>query len=252
MAWLSPRSACGLAAAAVALAAGAGILLAVAGPGHRWGWWGARVALAALKWTLLAALVAALLGVIALVAGALGGGRAAVLGGAAAIAIAVATLWLPLGMFRVARTVPRIHDITTDTERPPAFVAVLARRRDAMNPPEYGGPDVAAKQRSGYPDLAPAELAAPPARALTAAADAARALGWEIVAEVPAEGRLEATDTTAWWGFKDDVVVRVAPRGGGSVVDVRSTSRVGISDLGVNARRIRRFLAELRSRASRP
>ena len=252
MTWLTPRSACALAQAAVALAAAAGIALAVAGPGHRWGWWGSRVALGALKWTLLAALLAAVLGAVALVAGLAGAGRAAILGGAAALVIAAATLALPVRMLSAARTVPRIHDITTDTERPPAFVAVLPRRRDAMNPPDYPGRDVAAKQRAGYPDHAPAELAAPPARALAAAGDAARALGWEVVAEVPADGRLEATDTTRWWGFKDDIVVRVAPRGAGSVVDVRSKSRVGVSDLGVNANRIRRFLSELRSRTSRP
>lgn len=250
MPWLSPRTACVLAQVAIVLAAGAAILLAVAGPGHRWGWWGSRVTFGALKWTLLAALLAAILGAIALVAGLAGAGRAAILGGAAALVIAVATLALPVRMLSAALSVPRIHDITTDTERPPAFVAVLARRGDALNPAEYPGPEVAAKQRAGYPDLGPAELAVPPARALAAATDAARALGWEIVAEAPADGRLEATDTTAWWGFKDDVVVRVAPRGSGSVVDVRSKSRVGVSDLGVNANRIRRFLSELRSRAS--
>jgi uncharacterized protein (DUF1499 family) len=250
MAWLSPRTACTLAQAAVVLATGAGIALAVAGPGHRWGWWGSRVALGALKWTLLAALLAAVLGAIALVAGLGGAGRAAILGGAAALAIAAATLALPVRMLSAARTVPRIHDITTDTERPPAFVAVLPRRGDAMNPADYPGPDVAAKQRAGYPDLAPAELTVPPARAVAAATDTARALGWEIVAELPADGRLEATDTTPWWGFKDDIVVRIAPRGSGSIVDVRSKSRVGVSDLGVNANRIRRFLSELRSRAS--
>jgi uncharacterized protein (DUF1499 family) len=66
------------------------------------------------------------------------------------------------------------------------------------------------------------------------------------VSEAPAEGRLEATDTTFWFGFKDDVVVRVRPDGTGSRVDVRSLSRVGRSDLGMNARRIRRFLERLR------
>ena len=82
-----------------------------------------------------------------------------------------------------------------------------------------------------------------------AAVSAATSLGWEIVAAVPAEGRLEATDTSRWWGFKDNVVVRVRPTDRGSRVDVRSLSRVGTSDLGVNAKRIRAFLAELRSRA---
>ncbi len=68
-------------------------------------------------------------------------------------------------------------------------------------------------------------------------------MGWKIVDENQAEGRIEATATTRWFGFKDDVVIRIAPSGGnGSRVDVRSVSRVGRSDVGTNARRIRAFL----------
>jgi uncharacterized protein (DUF1499 family) len=59
------------------------------------------------------------------------------------------------------------------------------------------------------------------------------------------EGRIEATDTTFWFGFKDDIVVRIAATGHGSRLDVRSVSRVGVSDIGTNARRIRKFLKEL-------
>ncbi|HEX2482883.1 MAG TPA: DUF1499 domain-containing protein, partial [Methylomirabilota bacterium] len=70
---------------------------------------------------------------------------------------------------------------------------------------------------------------------------------WEIVEAVPAEGRLEATATTTWFGFKDDVVVRVRAREGGSRVDVRSLSRVGVGDLGANAARVRAFLERLRT-----
>jgi len=75
---------------------------------------------------------------------------------------------------------------------------------------------------------------------------AARASGWAIVAADSAAGRIEATATTAWFGFKDDVVVRVAPEGTGSRVDVRSVSRVGKSDVGANARRIREYLERVR------
>jgi uncharacterized protein (DUF1499 family) len=80
----------------------------------------------------------------------------------------------------------------------------------------------------------------------------ARDLGWEIVATAPAEGRLEATARTRWFGFRDDVVVRVRPDGSGSRVDVRSVSRVGRSDLGTNARRIERFLAALGTALASP
>jgi uncharacterized protein (DUF1499 family) len=147
--------------------------------------------------------------------------------------------------------VPPIHDITTDTERPPAFVAVLERRREAPNPPEYGGPPVAAQQKRGYPDLGPTTFAAPPDRALAAAEAAARGLDWEIVAVAPAEGRLEATATTPWFGFKDDVVVRVERAGTGSRVDVPRIARRR-SDLGVNARRIRTSSPRSPRRSSRP
>jgi uncharacterized protein (DUF1499 family) len=139
--------------------------------------------------------------------------------------------------------VPPIHDISTDTSDPPAFVAVVARRvaAGASNPPEYAGPEVAAQQQAAYPDLTPIALQAPPDQAFARALAAARSLGWEIVASEAGEGRLEATDTTRWFGFKDDVVVRIRPDGGGSRVDVRSKSRVGRSDVGANAARIRAF-----------
>ncbi|CAA9298340.1 MAG: hypothetical protein AVDCRST_MAG11-645, partial [uncultured Gemmatimonadaceae bacterium] len=128
---------------------------------------------------------------------------------------------------------------------PPAFVALRDRRPGATNPVEYGGPAVAAQQRAGYPDLAPAVLPVPPAQAVARAAAVARELGWTVVAVDPAAGRVEASDRTRWFGFTDDVVVRVAPQGTGSRVDVRSLSRVGGSDVGANARRVRAFLARL-------
>ena len=146
-----------------------------------------------------------------------------------------------------ASRVPAIHDITTDTQQPPPFVAVLPLRAGALNPVAYGGADVAAKQQKAFPDIAPVALDLPPARAFDRAMAAARAMGWELVASDPAAGRIEATDTTFWFGFKDDVVVRVTPQPGGSRVDVRSLSRVGGGDLGANAARIRRYLAALKA-----
>jgi uncharacterized protein (DUF1499 family) len=67
-------------------------------------------------------------------------------------------------------------------------------------------------------------------------------MGWEIAEADAAAGRIEATDTTFWFGFKDDVVIRIRPaEDGGSIVDIRSKSRVGMSDVGANAARIRAF-----------
>jgi uncharacterized protein (DUF1499 family) len=148
-------------------------------------------------------------------------------------------------MMLQARRVPFIHDITTDAADPPAFVAVLPLRAGASNPAAYGGPEVAAAQARAYPDIAPRYLAAAPAGAFEQALAAARGMGWAIVAADPAAGRIEATATSRWLGFQDDVVVRIRPDGGGSRVDVRSASRVGKSDLGVNARRIREYLRRL-------
>jgi uncharacterized protein (DUF1499 family) len=224
----------------VSLAAVAALLLA--GPGSRMGWWSFRTALGTiLLWAAYGGLAAAVLSLIALI---LGGRR-----GLAALALAASlAAFLPPFLFRrSAQSVPPIHDVTTDTENPPPFVAVLERREGAANPAEYGGPEIAAQQRKGYPDLHPVTLADPPPRAFERALEAARGQGWEIVAAVPAEGRIEATDTTRWFGFKDDVVVRVKPEGTGSRVDVRSLSRVGRSDVGKNASRIRAYLKALGS-----
>jgi uncharacterized protein (DUF1499 family) len=129
------------------------------------------------------------------------------------------------------------------------FVDVIPLRQaeGAVNPPEYLGPAVAVQQKKAYPDLAPLDLASAPTETFTKAAATARAMGWEIVAEKPAEGRIEATAVTAWFGFKDDIVIRVAAIASGSRIDMRSKSRVGRSDVGANAARIREYLAKLRS-----
>jgi uncharacterized protein (DUF1499 family) len=171
---------------------------------------------------------------VAMIAGARGRG-------AIALGLALACLAVPFLFQRRVKQLPMIHDISTDTEDPPAFVAALPLRAGAANPPEYAGAEAAAKQHAAYPDIQPIELADPPVRAFERALATARAQGWEIVAEVPAEGRIEAVATTTFFGFKDDVVIRIRPHGSGSRLDVRSKSRVGRSDVGANAARIRRF-----------
>lgn len=224
---------------AVAGAAVAVLLLLSAGPGTRWGWWNFRTGLSFLRWAAYAAMAGGAFAVLALL---LGGAR-----GRAAVALIVALLALtgPLLFSRKVKAVPMIHDISTDTDDPPVFVAVLPRRAGAANPPEYDGADVAAKQRAAYPDIQPIRLDDPPARAFERALAAARAMDWEVVAAEPGEGRIEATATTRWFGFKDDIVIRVRAEGQGSRVDVRSKSRVGRSDLGANAARIRAFREKL-------
>lgn len=144
---------------------------------------------------------------------------------------------------------PRIHDITTDTDDPPVFVDVLPRRRGAWNPAAYDGPDVGAQQRAAWPDLVPLDLPVSRDRVHAAARAEIAHAGWELVGDDVGAGRLEAIATTRWFRFKDDVVVRLRDRpDGGTRVDVRSKSRIGRSDLGTNARRIRAFLHALRAR----
>jgi uncharacterized protein (DUF1499 family) len=167
--------------------------------------------------------------------------RRGVLLGAASLVIAIALIAIP-ARFRVGAPAPPIHDITTDTQDPPQYVAVLPLRADAPNTTEYGGERVAVQQREAYPDLQPAKLNVPPSQAFERALGAVREMGWEVVATDAAAGRIEATDTTFWFGFKDDVVIRVRSADGGSRVDVRSLSRVGVGDAGTNAKRIRAFL----------
>lgn len=142
-------------------------------------------------------------------------------------------------------SVPPIHDITTDTDNPPAFMDILPLRADAPNSPEYGGADLAKAQKSAYPDIAPLLLAVPPSEAFSRAQKLVAARGWTIVSAVQEDGRIEATAETRLMKFKDDVVIRIAPTDAGSRIDMRSVSRVGQGDLGVNARRIADFLAEM-------
>ena len=155
----------------------------------------------------------------------------------------------PLIMYWRLQSSPKIHDITTSIDNPPTFEAVLPLRQGARNPVDYAAA-TGAEQRKGYPDIVPLTLSLPPAAAFARALDAARAMGWDIVASKP-DTRIEATDTTLLFGFKDDVVVRVAPQGSGSVIDVRSLSRVGGSDFGTNAQRVRSYREVTRMPATR-
>ena len=165
----------------------------------------------------------------------------------AIIALAVALVMMVTLIALRPPSVPAIHDITTNPDDPPSFVVLASDEhnpgRDLTYP--HGGPEVPAQQRVGYPDLEPIKVSASPEQALASVATAASNLGWEVVARDDTAGRLEATDTTGIFRFVDDIVVRVRPDGTGSVVDVRSTSRVGQSDLGANAARIRALRDQL-------
>lgn len=179
--------------------------------------------------------------------------------GKAALALAIPVLALGYAGYvrNEAASIPPIHDIVSDASAPLMFSERVMALRAAVpggNPVEadphvpdddrFGpaaGQSARALQRSAYPDIQPILIAQSPAEAFEAALAAVRAEGWSIDATDPQNGRIEASVRSLWFGFVDDVVVQVAPAEGGSRIDVRSTSRVGVSDLGANAKRVRAF-----------
>ena len=229
---------------AAATAAAAFVMLLASGPGTRIGLWPWQTGLSLLRWAAYTGLVAGAMGLVLLILHAFPRWRALGFGvPLLVVALSVAAFGPPVYMLAEAKKVPPIHDITTDVEHPPQFVALLPERRKSPNGFEYGGAEVAAQQKKAYPDIASKIVALQPADALSHALAAARAMGWRVVETDGIEGRLEATATSTWFGFEDDIVVRIVPQAQGSRLDVRSVSRVGRSDVGANAKRIREFLA---------
>ena len=146
--------------------------------------------------------------------------------------------------YSAASSVPPIHNISTDTENPPQFDKIVAIRSAAQaNPLAYDTAALAPQQTAAYPWVKPLTLMAPVDEVLDRTEAVLRGMGMEIVSVNKTTGLVEATATTFWFGFKDDVAVRAQPAAdGGTRVDVRSISRVGQSDLGANAARIGEIL----------
>lgn len=151
------------------------------------------------------------------------------------------------GQWRKVQNLPYIHDITTDTDKPPAFEALAGARKAAPNGAEHKGADIARQQKQAYPDLVPFDSKLPPAELFAKAKALAQDMKWEIASADAAQGRLEASERSLLYGFTDDMVLRIVARDGGSRLDMRSMSRVGRSDVGVNAARISAFMTRLRS-----
>ena len=236
---------------ALALAVIAVTLLALGPIGWRAGWWHFRFAfLTLMPWAAYFGIAALVVAVLTLL---FGRSRIEARGIAIAIvAFAVGGLiaYVPWHYDQVRRTVPPIHDVTTDPDNPPAFVVVAPLRKEAgENPVVYEGARIAEQQRRAYPDLLPLTLALAPPTAFNRALDTAQRMGWTIVAADDAAGRIESSDRSRWFGFTDDIVIRVTASGAGSRIDLRSSSRLGRSDFGVNADRIGSYLAALRAAA---
>jgi uncharacterized protein (DUF1499 family) len=147
--------------------------------------------------------------------------------------------------FSKGASVPPIHNISTDISDPPQFSAVVAIRGEGTNPLDYDSAKIGPQQEAAYPDVQTLVLPGSRTETLASVVSALEDMGLEIVAVDEVAGVVEATATTFWFGFKDDLVVRVRDSGSGSEVDVRSVSRVGLSDLGANADRIMALLGRL-------
>lgn len=166
--------------------------------------------------------------------------------GIAVICAAVAVI-MPLSLMMKAKSVPPIHDITTDLVNPPKFVAILALRADAPNPAEYQGEEIASQQREAYPELQTQKFQKTSDQVFDAALVAVKGMGLEVVNSDKTLGLIEAYDTTTFFGFVDDMVIRIQSDGQMTLLDARSKSRVGKSDIGKNAERLNTLIAGIKS-----
>jgi hypothetical protein len=223
----------------LALAVLAVLLHAIAGPGTRAGVWPLQVGVGLFAGAMLVGMAAAGAAIVGLATPQLRTRSAPLL--IAALMVGAASAAVPLDYIHRLVTLPYINDITTDAESPPQFT-----------PPKTYENYLAELQQIGYPDLHALELAAPPKQVFARAAETARDYGWEITALDESAGTIEAVATTRWFGFKDDVAIRVRASGAGSRVDLRSKSRVGRSDAGANAQRIQAFLARMAASGESP
>ena len=239
----------------LALGIGAVLWGLIAPIGAGWGLWDWKAGLKGLSWSVFPGMLALLLGIFFIWRGKRKALPRRPLLWLGTLIGAAYTMWI-ISLLLKAVSVPAIHDISTDLADPPKF-AVLTERADnfddipgaedgdmrGLNPQQRW---VTIHQKE-YGDIRSVRIAEPMGQVMEKASRLAKERGWTVAADMPAEGRLEATATTALFRFKDDIVLRVRPTedGRGSIVDMRSVSRVGQSDIGVNAKRVRKFLADL-------
>ncbi len=174
----------------------------------------------------------------------------------ALLCLAVPVIGMGFGksMKATAGSLPFIHDITTDTQTPPTFTqAIIDRRAQCSNSLDYIGTVVprseelvSAAQVKAYPDVRTLVFSDDADDLYKRALSTVNAMGWKLASCSEDTGIIEATDSSFWFGFKDDVAIRIRPsEGGGSILDIRSVSCVGGSDIGANANRIRKFRDKL-------
>ena len=203
------------------------------------------------------AVIAFILGLIRFVRTVRAGDRPAAWRAAGIMVLALMVIAPVLGAVRDGRSYPALHDITTDLDDPPAFSTIRLREDLKAQVPARGRPDLdplsneerwRALHAEAYP-LAPLVTPWSAGEALAAIRTLADERGWEVAAADAEDGVLEATATTFWFRFKDDIAFRVRPTadGAGSVIDIRSVSRIGIGDLGANYKRIKAAQDDLKA-----
>jgi uncharacterized protein (DUF1499 family) len=223
------------------------LLLLAAGPvGWRAGWWSFRVAFTTLMpYAFYVGGAALVISALALVV-ALGSirRRGLILAGCGLVIGGVAA-YFPWHASEMRGVYPPMHDITTDAANPPSFEFAAAMRAAEQGAAVAYPADAAGMQQKYYAGIEPAMLAVPPAEAFDRALAVVKAKGWTIVKADPQAGVIDAYDRSFWFGFTDDVAIRVTATDKGSRVDIRSGSRQGRGDFGVNAARVRGVLAAL-------
>ncbi len=225
------------------------IAAAVGVYGYRAGWWGLISGRTIATVAIAVGLAAGLVALIAIVFPPYRKPLLPRLAAAAAVVVSVVAAIPGAIEYRTPLAAARIHDISSDVGNPPVFMDLVAVRGEVTNPPDYPGTEFARAQQQWYPDIKPVRLDVPPEQAFVKVRALVQDLGWQIVADVPDQGRIEAVATTRWFGVKDDVVIRVSWIDKGSRVDIRSKSRIARNDYGgdhgENARRVQAFLKRL-------
>ena len=235
----------------LALSVVALLLLAIAPVGWRFGWWPYRFALNSLMPASgLIAAITVILGTLIMAMRWPELNPRAVATLSVALVLALALVYVPFHYYRLYSTYPSVHDITTDIDDPPTFNAVLpARAAEHASSVTYDDPRLPQLQKTAYPDVVPIMAALSVTTAFDAALGVANSMpGWTIIASDRDAGRIEASQQSRWFRFTDDVVIRVICDAAGSRIDMRSASRQGRSDFGVNAARIRAYMSALRKR----
>lgn len=230
---------------------GVAAAIGAAGPGTRLGFWEYGTGLSIIRNMAFPSIIAAILAILSFIVSLFKARNLTPIMFLAATAVTCSAI-VPIMFDQRVTTNPFIHDITTDFENPPKIVAASDLPR--KNPVTYKGSDpapnsditVAEAQRYAFPDIQPIIVSMKISEAARTSRRIIDAMKMEILRENTSDEdvTIEATYTSFWFGFIDDFIVRLRHENGKTRIDVRSQSRVGVSDLGANANRVREFISK--------